>query len=118
MPPRKWGVIGRRFEKKCSDILDLFEKIAALRNRELLHALYRHVWELKEEAVLLRKYLHWLKAGPGLKQRLASPDHRPKVYRGGLVADLQRFLPMDENGRFRARTPAAVRHKPDGPRAL
>ena len=117
-PTRKWGVIGRRFEKKCSDILDLFEKIAALRNRELLHALYRHVWELKEEAVLLRKYLHWLKAGPGLKQRLASPDHRPKVYRGGLVADLQRFLPMDENGRFHAPPPAAVRHKPDGPRAL
>jgi len=75
--------------------------MTALKNRELLYALYRHAWELKEELVLVGKYLNWLKSGPEPGQTYATPERRQKICRGGLVADLQRLLPMDDKGRFR-----------------
>ena len=29
-----------------------------------------------------------------------SGEHRPRIYRGGLMAELQRMLPMDSQGAF------------------
>ena len=100
-PPRNWGRIGRACEKSSAEIIALFDKMTALKNRELLYALYRHAWELKEELVLVGKYLNWLKSGPEPGQTYATPERRQKICRGGLVADLQRLLPMDDKGRFR-----------------
>ena len=43
------------------------------------------------------------RAPPKQRRRLTSPEHRPRLYRGGLVADMQRVLAMDEHtGTFRA----------------
>src|SRR5438876_2364954 len=52
--PKNWGATGRAFEQSSAQVIALFDKMTALKNRELLFALYRHVWELKEEIVLLR----------------------------------------------------------------
>src|SRR5439155_22518301 len=59
--PRRWGIAGRRFETTCAELIGLFDKMSALKNRELLHALYRRVWELREEIRLIGKYVSWLK---------------------------------------------------------
>ena len=103
VPPKRWGKAGRRFETTCAELIGLFDKMSALKNRELLHALYRRVWELREEIRLIGKYVSWLKTNPPAGQSFVSTDNRPGIYRGGFVAELQRLLPMDGQGRFRHR---------------
>ncbi|MFM8336041.1 MAG: beta-N-acetylglucosaminidase domain-containing protein [Opitutaceae bacterium] len=82
----------------------LFEHLTRLENRELLHTVYRHVWELKEEAGLILGHLHWAagKHAPGAT--FFSAEHRPHLYRGGLAADLQRLLRMRGDGSFHPTT--------------
>lgn len=103
VPPKRWGTTARRFEATCAELIGLFDKMSALKNRELLHALYRLVWELREETRLIRKYVGWLSTQPPAGQRFVSTDNRLGIYRGGFVAGLQRLLPMDGQGRFRHR---------------
>ena len=105
-PPKGWGGTLRRFERTCVKLIALIDKMNSLKNRGLLFALYRHGWELREEVQLLGHYVRWLQTNRGAEKAFVSPDRRPKIYRGGLVAELQRLLPMDEQGRFHARLPA------------
>ncbi|PYI84242.1 MAG: hypothetical protein DME26_13625, partial [Verrucomicrobia bacterium] len=74
---------------QCVTLEVLATKLTALRNRDLLYAIYRHVWELKEELRLATNYLAWLRNKPGLGETFTSPEYRTKTYRGGFVADLQ-----------------------------
>jgi protein O-GlcNAcase/histone acetyltransferase len=112
-PPPAWGHDFKRFESTCAKIDLLFRAMTELENRDLLHALYRHVWELKEETHLLLNYLNWLQANPGIDGTFASAEHRPKTYRGGLVAELQRLLPMNNDGGFNHRPPLISKHDPN-----
>ena len=96
--PSGWGPAQGRVEHICTRLQTLFTKMTALENRELLHVFYRRVWELKEEAALIRDYLAWLRSRPGLRKTFSSDEHRPGTYRGGLVAQLQRILPLDKTG--------------------
>lgn len=89
-----------RFDQTSRRLGLLFDKTVQIQNRELLYALYRYLWELKEEAALLRAYVHWLRSKPAPGAAFFSAEHRPKIYRGGFVAELQRLLPMEEQGRF------------------
>ncbi|PYJ62093.1 MAG: hypothetical protein DME24_04750 [Verrucomicrobia bacterium] len=114
----KSGVAAARWEGTCSEILNLFDKITALKDRGLLYAVYRHIEELKQETVLLQKYLQWLSTGPTPDRIFTSAEHRPGIYRGGLVADLQRLLPMDEEGRFRHHAPPNTQTENDDSRAI
>jgi protein O-GlcNAcase/histone acetyltransferase len=107
VPPKRWGVVGRRFETTCAELIGLFDKMSVLKNRELLYALYHFVWELREEIRLIRKYVDWLKTDPPAGQTFVSTDNRPGIFRGGFVAELQSLLPMDAQGRFRHKSPPA-----------
>ena len=86
---------------ECSAMMVLFEKMCDIRNRDLLHALYPLLWELKEEAALIRAYLAWLASDRSDGDGFESQEHLPQTYRGGFVAELQRLLPMDLEGLFR-----------------
>lgn len=99
-PPEAWGAHGARFFATAQRIGELFDHLTRLENRDLLHTVYRHVWELKEETNLLVGYLRWRQAGPVAGSRFLSAEHRPRTYRGGLVAELQRLLPMQADGSF------------------
>ena len=98
--PTAWGERGERFFATALLIGDLFDQLTRLENRDLLHTVYRHGWELKEEANLLVAYLRWLQSEPAAEARFFSAEHRPGTYRGGLVAELQRQLPMRRDGSF------------------
>lgn len=102
-PPAHWGATERRFRATAGAIQQLFDKLTALTNRDLLHSLYRHLWELKEEVILLNRYLDWVKTNPPADAQCFSAEHRPGTYRGGLVAELQRRLPMTAEGGFNQR---------------
>ncbi|HVY70587.1 MAG TPA: beta-N-acetylglucosaminidase domain-containing protein [Verrucomicrobiae bacterium] len=110
-PPAEWGEVVTRFEKDCDALLALFEKAAALDNRELLHSLYKCMWDLKETAILLRQYVAWLAGDPPAGESFVSPDFRPGTFRGGILQRLERILPSDEQARFlppaRLRSPGA-----------
>ena len=99
-PVNRWGRTLTRFDQTCQEIAAMFAKVTELNDRDLCYSLYRHLWEMKEEAVLLRTYVDWLKSKPKRGEKFASGEHRPRVYRGGLVAALQCLLPMDESGCF------------------
>jgi protein O-GlcNAcase/histone acetyltransferase len=99
-PPQSWGDRGEQFFTTARMIGELFDQLTRLENRDLLHTVYRHVWELKEEANLLVGYLRWQQTEPAADARFWSAEHRRGTYRGGLVAELQRQLPMRSNGSF------------------
>jgi len=103
-PPSLWGRDLTRSIEICDRVQDLFQRMTALENRELLHSLYRHGWELKEESALVRDYLVWLQGKPGPDDAFTSGEHRPGTCRGGLVARLQKLLPMEDNGTFNHRS--------------
>jgi protein O-GlcNAcase/histone acetyltransferase len=98
--PQGRRTLARRLDRTCSAVIGLFDRLTALKNRDLLYALYRQAWELREEAVLVRRYIDWLEDRPRTGERFAAPEYSPGPFRGGLAAELQRLLPMDERGRF------------------
>lgn len=100
------GATRQRFERTCAQIAALFERAASVDNRELLHAVYRPWWALKEEALLLGPFSKWQASHGATGEPFRNPDYRPKVYRGGIVSRIQELLPMDETGDFYPRPPA------------
>ncbi len=100
-PPTCWGRSERRFLEQCVRIESLYETMTTLIDRELLHTFYRFIWDLKEESMLLRRWVAWRKSDPPPNTPFVSGEHRPGIYRGGLMAEFQRRLPMDEQGHFR-----------------
>lgn len=100
-PPEAWGETVVRFEQTSRAVGALFDKLTALRDREVLHAVYPHVWELKETALLLQAWVRWRQSEPPAGSAFASPEFRPKIHRGGLAAMIERLLPMDDAGQFR-----------------
>ncbi len=81
----------------------VFTRLTELRNRDLLYALYRYVWELRTETGLVADHLRWLAAGPAPDAHFAKPDRIANTYRGGLAASVQHLLPMDQEGQARLR---------------
>jgi hypothetical protein len=75
----------------------LFEKLTELDNRDLLYSLYGYVWEIRHELDYLVAYLKWLQEGKP-DGRFGKPDKIANTFRGGLSADIERLLPMDETG--------------------
>jgi protein O-GlcNAcase / histone acetyltransferase len=77
----------------------LFEKLTELDNRDLLYSLYNYVWEIRHELDYLVAYLTWLQAGKA-DGRFSKPDKIANTFRGGLSAEIERLMPMDEAGAF------------------
>lgn len=73
----------------------LFEKLTELDNRDLLYSLYGYVWEIRHELDYLVAYLKWLQAGKP-SGRFGKPDKIANTFRGGVSAEIERLLPMDE----------------------
>lgn len=100
LPPDQWGETLARFEQANRDFAGLYDKITELTDRDLCHALYAHVWELKETTQLLAAWVRWRRGNPESTEAFASGEFRPRIWRGGLTALLDRLLPIDEHGKF------------------
>lgn len=99
-PPNSWGEVAARVEQTTRAIIALYDKATELADRPLLHALYAHLWEVKENALLVGEWARWRQQHPEATVPFTSPGFRPRIYRGGFTAALERLLPMDEQGRF------------------
>ena len=100
-PSDTWKQQHQEFVGLHCRIQRIFESLTRLKNRELFYAWSRRVWELKEELDLIGDFLEGKKSGKLSASGLASQTHLRKTYRGGLVAELQRLLVMDADGRIR-----------------
>ena len=99
--PEKWGGRLERFDQTCDAVAALFVKITELADRELCFTLYRLMWEAQWELTPMRGYINWLRTNPPAGARYCPrADHRPHIYRDGVVARLQRLLPMGDDGSF------------------
>ena len=85
-----------------SRLRDLTARLTELCDRPLFHALSRRIWDLREEADLLDRYLAHRSQRSGVDSPFRSDFHLPGTYRGGMAARLQRLLVQREDGTFAA----------------
>lgn len=110
---QEWIRRSESFENVCQSIFRLARKIARCSNKELCYDLFSYIWDVVAVLSLLSAYVKWLSLGhfppninshtqggytwfsKGWKETFMSGDQEPWVFRGGLVADLQRLIPLD-----------------------
>ncbi|MCO5166036.1 MAG: protein O-GlcNAcase [Planctomycetes bacterium] len=102
-PPDAWGERAERFLAAAADLVALCDRLAALDRRELLYAIYRHAWELKEELLLLEAWARWRRDHPA--EPLRHPNYRAPIYRGALLSRLRSLLVQRPDGSLDARAP-------------
>ena len=83
-----------------------------VQNRELVYDLYTYVWDMCCVILTLNGFVKWLALGvctpklqsyvvgqqtwfSGIREAFESGQHEPWVFRGGLISDLLRLLPLD-----------------------
>ncbi|XP_034659872.1 protein O-GlcNAcase [Drosophila subobscura] len=109
----EWLQRCENFDVLCGSVGELLIKIANCQNKEICHELYSYVWDISGALSLLNCYIKWLALGQfppnmssytegsytwfskGWKEAFMSGDQEPWVFRGGLIADLQRLMPVD-----------------------
>lgn len=77
-------------------LLNLQTQLGELENRDLLLALYRPLWDLKESLLQLKHYIDWRRNGG--KGQFEPADHSSDLARGGLIAALQSSLLRGRDG--------------------
>uniref|UniRef100_A0A1Q3F1R3 protein O-GlcNAcase n=1 Tax=Culex tarsalis TaxID=7177 RepID=A0A1Q3F1R3_CULTA len=110
---QEWIRRAETFENLCQTIFRVTRKIARCPNKELCYDLFSYVWDIAAVLSMLSAYVKWLAMGnfpaninsytqggytwfsKGWKETFTSGDQEPWVFRGGLVADLQRLIPLD-----------------------
>uniref|UniRef100_A0A182MJ35 protein O-GlcNAcase n=1 Tax=Anopheles culicifacies TaxID=139723 RepID=A0A182MJ35_9DIPT len=127
---QEWLRRSESFQNLCQSIFLLTKKISLCANKELCYDLFSYVWDIASVLSLLSAFVKWLTLGnfppninsfnqggynwfsKGWKETFMSGDQEPWIFRGGLVADLQRLIPLDAaNDLFLYKTPetSAVR---------
>lgn len=110
---QEWFDRSKGFLKLCEMVLTLMKKIALCVNRELCYDLYTYCWEMSNVVSICDSYVQWLALGhfpsnsnsyiqgsftwfsKGWKETFMSGDQEPWIFRGGLVVDIQRLVPID-----------------------
>ncbi|XP_050068295.1 protein O-GlcNAcase [Anopheles maculipalpis] len=121
---QEWLRRSESFQTLCQSIFALTKKVARCANKELCYDLFSYVWDIASVLSLLSAFVKWLSLGnfppninsfnqggynwfsKGWKETFMSGDQEPWIFRGGLVADLQRLIPLDAaNDLFLYKTP-------------
>ncbi|XP_013103451.1 protein O-GlcNAcase [Stomoxys calcitrans] len=110
----EWLQRAEYFSTLCKSVYQLLQKIAVCDNKEICHDLFAYVWDMHYALSLLDAFVKWLSMGhfpsnvfgytqgsytwfsKGWKEAFMSGDQEPWVFRGGLIADLQRLMPIDQ----------------------
>ena len=102
LDPQEWGAETNQLRGLLARLREFCVRMTELRHRPLFNALSRRIWELREELDLLDRHLAFKMQGSNCGLPFTSDFHRPGTYRGGMVARLQRLLPMRGDGTFAA----------------
>lgn len=98
--PSAWGEEAEEVRREVGMLRDVCGRMPELVNRSLFYAMYRRIWELREELDLIDRYILARHRSPDSKVPWVSDFHLPGTYRGGMVAGLQRLLVQQPNGGF------------------
>jgi protein O-GlcNAcase/histone acetyltransferase len=109
-PPAQWGQNAEVLRHQAARLRAFCARLPELQDRSLFHALGRRAWELREEMDLLERYVEFKSKPANHNQPFRSDSHLPGTYRGGLVAQLQRLLLLQDDGTI---IPAPARTVPD-----
>jgi len=83
-----------------SQIINIFDKITYITDRDLLYSLYSYLWDMKEEAQLIKGYIEHMESDEKRHKPALSPFHVKGTYRGGFLSALQSLLHFKEDGSF------------------
>lgn len=97
--PANWGDAFETLEAYYKRTRRINEQLTELHDRELFYAWSRRIWELREELELVHDFAKHKKDG----KSFVSETHLLGTYRGGIVADVQRRLTLNEDGSFTGR---------------
>ncbi|XP_075152480.1 O-GlcNAcase [Haematobia irritans] len=110
----EWGRRAEYFSKLCQSVNVLLQKFALCENKEICHDLFAYVWDIQYALSLLDAFVKWLSLGhfpsnvygytqgsytwfsKGWKEAFMSGDQEPWVFRGGLISDAHRLMPIDQ----------------------
>jgi hypothetical protein len=102
-PVEDWADDYEQFSDLSARIQTLFERLTELRDRDLFDSWSRRVWALKAELQAIDAILAQKKAARDIVSGFESEHYLPGTFRGGVLAKLQRFLSMDDDGKIRIR---------------
>ncbi|KAG5671983.1 hypothetical protein PVAND_002147 [Polypedilum vanderplanki] len=110
---QEWLDRSKNFLKLCDSVYKLMRKIALCVNREIAYDLYTYTWEMSAVVSICDSYIRWLELGnfpqnansfiqgnytwfsKGWKETFMSGEQEPWIFRGGLIVDIQRLIPID-----------------------
>ncbi|KAL5282972.1 MGEA5 family protein [Megaselia abdita] len=110
---QEWMQRSQKFDEYCHSVYILGKKISTCANKELCYDLFSYIWDIATALTVLNAFVKWLALGcfpeninsytqgsftwfsKGWKESFQSGDQEPWVFRGGLVSDLQRLMPVD-----------------------
>uniref|UniRef100_A0A1A8QIN2 protein O-GlcNAcase n=3 Tax=Nothobranchius pienaari TaxID=704102 RepID=A0A1A8QIN2_9TELE len=93
----EWRSKARRFDSRCEDVVQMFNRLSNAPNRSILYDLYNYICDIKSGVGLARAYVKML-GGQGQPSALVmSEDPEPWGFRGGLSGEIQRMLPGHGN---------------------
>jgi protein O-GlcNAcase / histone acetyltransferase len=110
---QEWFRRSDKLLKLGESVFLLTRRIASCVNQELCYDLFTYAWEISSVVSIYMAYVKWLALGQfpansnsytqgsytwfskGWKETFMSGDQEPWVFRGGLIADLQRLIPVD-----------------------
>ncbi len=101
-PADTWGDALTELEGFHERVVGLLESLSQLNDRELFYAWSRRIWDLREELDLISDFAKAKRDERLMDGQFASESHLPSTCRGGFVANLQRRLKMNDQGRFEA----------------
>ena len=108
--------LSRDFGGVAAAVGGLFERLTEITQRELCYAIYPYMWDVKEELDMLERYVGWLGREGGSGAEIYADDELPttiypkfeQIYRGGILAELQRRVPLARDVREAVRPGAAA----------
>lgn len=110
----EWRKRAFKFDQMTQAVGRLLGRLMYVPNRAVLFDLYPYVWDIGAAISLLNAYIKWIALGgvpcssplgfaspsfswfsKGYKEAFMSGDQEPWLFRGGLIAELQRLLPLE-----------------------
>jgi protein O-GlcNAcase/histone acetyltransferase len=93
-PPHAWGPIEEESLRIATVLRGVCERLPFLVDRALFHALFRRIWDLREELSLLLQRVENRRRTVQGSPPLPEDEHLAGTFRGGLLADLRRAVPF------------------------
>ncbi|XP_028967383.1 protein O-GlcNAcase [Galendromus occidentalis] len=114
----EWYRRATKFDHMTQRVNRLSEKLMFISNRSLLYDLNPYVWDIKGVISLINSYIKWIGYSKGWptfrssipsqgisntinldsgygKQAFLPGEQEPWIFQGGLIAELQRLLPLE-----------------------